>query len=423
MSLGRGAKVRWWWMGGLVGVCGLGVAAWGVWGKTRTGFTTDLPTAVARRGEFQVTVTCRGELVAAKSVQMTAPLNVPDLRIIWMAPAGGAVKAGDPIVRFDESAAKRQLSEKEAEQKQAQATLEQAEAEARISEEQDRLELVTQRSSVERARLEASKQEILSALEAEAARVDLALAEQKLKAHEAKLELNRASSRSKIASLKSQADKVKAEADLTRARIAQMEVRAPSDGVVNFLMNYSQGWVNARPFRVGDGVWPGSAIAEIPDLRSLQMKAKVEEIERGRLQVEQAGKIVMDPFPEKPFTAKLAAISPLTEQNFEWPPTRNFRAYAGFEEIDGRLRPGMNGRLDVVVDRIADAISVPAKAVVTRDGKPMVVTVTEHGLRAAGVEVVARNPDEVAVRGIAEGTRVTLAEEEAESKKGAGGKR
>lgn len=139
--------------------------------------------------------------------------------------------------------------------------------------------------------------------------------------------------------------------------------------------------------------------------------------------MEQAGKIVMDPFPEKPFTAKLAAISPLTEQNFEWPPTRNFRAYAGFEEIDGRLRPGMNGRLDVVVDRIADAISVPAKAVVTRDGKPMVVTVTEHGLRTAGVEVVARNPDEVAVRGIAEGTRVTLAEEEAESKKGAGGKR
>ncbi len=425
MSLGRGQKPRWWWMGALAGVCATGAAAWVMWGKTGTGFTTDLPTATARRGEFLVTVSCRGELVAGRSVQITAPLNVPDLRIIWMMAAGAPVKAGEVILRFDGSTAQRQLSEKEAEMKQAQATLEQAAAEARISLEQDRLEVAAQRSAVERARLEVSKKDLLSTLDAEVAKVDLALAEQKLKAQQAKLELNQTSSKAKVASLTSQMNKVKAEAELTRQRIAQMEVKAPSEGVVNFLMNYSQGWVNARPFRVGDGVWPGSGIAEIPDLKSLQLKAKVEEIERGRIQAEQVAKIVLDPFPEKPFEAKLKSISPLTEQNFEWPPSRNFRAYADFAELDGRLRPGMNGRLDIVVDRIADAISVPARAVVTRDGKPMVVTVTERGLRPAGVEVVARNPDEVAVRGIQAGTKVTLAEEEEKggAKRGAGGKR
>lgn len=425
MSLGRGAKPRWWWALAVAALCGAGAAAWAMRGKEGGGFTTDLPTAVARRGEFLVTVTCRGELVAGRSVQITAPLNVPDLRIIWMMAPGAGVKAGDVILRFDTSTAQRQLREKEAEMKQAQASLEQATAEARISLEQDRLELATQASSVERARLEVSKADLLSALQAETAKVDLALAEQKLKARQAKLELNQASSKSKIASLTSQANKVKAEAELTRERIAQMEVKAPSEGVVNFLMNYSQGWVNARPFRVGDGVWPGSAIAEIPDLRSLQLKAKIEEIERGRIQREQAARILLDPFPEKPFEAKLTSISPLTEQNFEWPPSRNFRAYAEFAEMDPRLRPGMNGRLDVIVDRIRDAISVPTRAIVTREGKPVVVTVTRHGLRPAGVEVVARNPDEVAVRGIAAGTRVTLAEAEDKSagKAGAGAKK
>jgi multidrug efflux pump subunit AcrA (membrane-fusion protein) len=399
----------------VLGLCAAAAAAWALAGKTSSGFTTDLPTALAKRGEFLVTVSCRGDLVAGRSVQITAPLNVPDLRIIWMVGAGSAVKAGDVLLKFDTSTAARQLREKEAEMKQAQASLDQATAEARISVEQDRLDLATQGTAVERARLEVTRKALLSRLEAETSQVDLAPAEQKLKAQQAKLELNEASSKARIASLTSQFNKVKAEAELTQKRIGQMEVRAPSEGVVNFLMNYSQGWVNARPFKVGDGVWPGSAIAEIPDLRSLQLKAKVEEMERGRIESGQTAKIVLDPFPEKPFPAKLASISPLTEQSFEWPPSRNFRAYAEFTELDGRLRPGMNGRLDIVVGRIADAISVPARAIVTRGGKPVVVTVTEKGLRPVGVEIVARNPDEVAVKGLAAGSRVTLAEGEEKS--------
>ena len=69
----------------------------------------------------------------------------------------------------------------------------------------------------------------------------------------------------------------------------------------------------------------------------------------------------MDPFPEKPFIGKLHSISPLVEQSFEWPPMRNFRANVIFNELDPRLRPGMNGRLDIIVERIPDAISVPGQ--------------------------------------------------------------
>ena len=90
-------------------------------------------------------VTCRGELVADRSVQINAPFNVPNLQIVWLGAAGCAVKAGDRIVRFDASAAERQLKEQEAALKQAQASLDQAIAEGRIKAEQDKLELaVTQ---------------------------------------------------------------------------------------------------------------------------------------------------------------------------------------------------------------------------------------------------------------------------------------
>jgi multidrug efflux pump subunit AcrA (membrane-fusion protein) len=384
------------------------VASW--FGRARVAASVNLPTAVARRGEFLVIAACRGELVAGSSVQVTAPLNVPDLRIVWAAQPGAAVKAGEPIVRFDASSAERQLQEKEAALRQAQAQLEEALAQSRIALEQSRLELAKLRSAAERARLEASKGEILSALQAEEKNIDYDLAREKLKVQEAAAALIRSQNESKIASLRSQAAKHQAEADLTKKRLSQMELRSPSNGVVNFMMNYSQGWMNAKPFKAGDGAWPGSAIAEIPDLSSLRMKAKVEEIDRGRIHPGQEVRVHLDPFPEKAFPGELESISALAEQGFEWPPVRNFRAFARFREIDPRLRPAMNGRLDIIVDRLPDAVSVPAKAVFARDGRPVVLVPSEDGLKPVKVEILARNPDETAVRGIEGGTRVVLVE-------------
>ena len=110
-------------------------------------------------------------------------------------------------------------------------------------------------------------------------------------------------------------------------------------------------------------------------------------------------------------------ISPLTEQSFEWPPTSSFRGYAHIGKPDPRLRPGMNGSMDVVVNRIPDAISIPAKAVFTRDGKPS-CTWRENGrYRPMEVQVLARNPDEVAVKGIPAGAMVTLVEARTRSKR------
>lgn len=374
-----------------------------------------LPLATARRGEFLVTVTCRGELVAEHSVQITAP-HVPNLTIVWMAPANSAVKEGDPVIRFDASGAQRQLKEKEAGLAQALASLEQAKAQARITAEQDNLEIASLKQAVELARIEVSKASILSALQGEDNRIALSLAEEKLRVKEAASALNAASAQSKIASAESQRKKSDAEVTLIRSRIERTEIRSPGSGVINYLMNYSQGWMNAKPFKVGDNVWPGSAVAEIPNLESLRLKGKAEEIDRGRMSAGQDVRVILDPFPEKTFNGKLERVSALTEQSFEWPPTRSFRAFATLGEVDNRLRPQMNGRMDVVVDRLPDAISVPSKAVFARDGRPVVLVPSKEGVNAVPVEVLARNPDEVAVRGIEAGAQVALVDETAEKK-------
>ncbi len=405
------------WIAALLTLVGAGGVAFFLFRPGVAAGSGNTPLATARKGEFLVIVSCRGELVADKSVQITAPVNVPNLQIVWMAPQGASVKVGDPVLRFDASGAKRQLQEKEAALAQGQASLDQALAQAGITAEQDKLELASLRQAVELVRIEASKKEIVSALQGEENRIALGLAEQKLEVKKAAMEFNAASAQSKIASARSQRDKAQAEVELTRKRIAQTEVKAPTAGVINYLMNFSQGWMNAKPFKVGDNVWPGSGVAEIPDLTTLRLKGKAEEIDRGRMHEGQDVRVILDPFPEKPFHGKLESLSALTEQSFDWPPSRNFRAYASLGQADDRLRPAMNGRMDVIVDRIPNAISVPAKSVFARDGRPVVLLPGEEGLRAIKVEVIARNPDEVAIRGIDAGTQVALIDEPENARK------
>jgi multidrug efflux pump subunit AcrA (membrane-fusion protein) len=410
-------KKRLVWLVILAGLPGAGV--W-LWKARQVQAKADLPVASARRGEFQVIVRCRGELVSTHSVQLVAPLHIAGLQIAWQAPPNSDVKEGDIVIRFDSSLARQQLLEKQATLKQAQATVEQTVAQARITAEQDQLDLASARVALEKAKLEVSKQELVSKLQGEESKIDLGLAEENLKAQIATINLHQSSDAQKVGSATRLRDKAQEEIDVTTDRLAHMEMHAPSNGVVVYLNNNSQGWINAKPFKVGDSVWPGSVVAEIPDVTTLQMKAKLEETDRGRIAPGQDARILVDPFPEKPFPGKVASISPLVEQEFDWPPTRNFRAMASFNEPDRRLRPAMNARVDFIVERIADAISVPASAVFTRQGRPAVYVAEKNAWLPHEVEILARNPDEVAIKGITEGTKVSLVEPDEKSSQESG---
>jgi HlyD family secretion protein len=371
---------------------------------------TELPTAEVRKGEFLVLIRCRGELTARSSVQINAPRNIPDLQIIWLAPSGSDVEPGKPVIRFDPSGAKQQIDEHTANLRSAQANLDQALAQSRITAEQDKLDLAKAKYDLEKAQLEASKQAIVSAIQGEESKIDSGLAADKLRVQEATVNLHQKSDEAKIASLTRLRDQEQHELEIVKAQLDAMEVKSPSKGIITYLSNTSQGWLNAQPFKVGDHASPGTALAEIPDLSTIQIESKVDEVDRGRISVDDSVMVHIDAFPEKTWNGKLNAISPLTEQNWEWPPTKNFKAYAGLDQPDKRLRPGMNASADVIISRIPDAISIPAKALFTDKGKPVVYVKTKTGYEARQVEVQARNPDDVAVKGLEAGVSVALAE-------------
>jgi HlyD family secretion protein len=398
----------------LVVVAGLSTAGWYANNRYQESGVEQVPLAPARSGEFLAIVRCRGELKANRSVQVYVPL-MPNLRIAWMAPAGELVQQGDPVIRFDSSSGQQDLIQKQAAVTQTEAALEQARAEGHITSEHDQADVKDGQFQVELARIKMVTNEFIPRLDAERNTIDMETANQKLKVLEATVGQHVVSNDAKLASLGRQRDQAKAELEIAQSRLTHMELTAPLAGF--WIVNANYQGTTSQPFKVGDAVTAGMNIAVIPDMSTLMLDVKVEEIDRGRIQAGADVRLKVDAVPELAIPAKLTQISPLAELSLEGVIARSFRAYAALTNPDPRLRPGMNGGMDIVIERIPEAISVPAKAVFTRAGKPIVYLSDTGGtVRPVEVQVLARNPDEVAVSGLSKGAMVALVEPGAKGK-------
>jgi HlyD family secretion protein len=372
-----------------------------------------LPLAPVRSGEFVAVIRARGQIQADRSVPIYAPV-AQDLRIAWMAPVSERVEQGAPLVRFDSSSAERDLIQRRAAFERARASLDQAIADAKSAGEHDRRDVNDARLGVELAQLDTADSDFdfVARLDAERGRIDLGVARQKLRQLEAEVAQRAASRESKLASLRRQLEDAEAWVRIVESRIERMELRAPISGFAIYSGNRSsisaQASGSMQPYRVGDQVPAGMNLATIPDLSSLLIDATVEEIDRGRMRTGVEVIIRIDAFPDLSIPAQLTAISPLAEMSLE-SRGRSFHAYAAIgTRSDPRIRPGMNGTLDVVTDRIPAATIIPTKALFTRQGKPTVYVSAPDGFRTVAVQVLARNSDEVAITGVDAAARVAL---------------
>jgi HlyD family secretion protein len=235
-----------------------------------------IPTAVVTRGVFRDQLKLRGELKASRSIILSAPMRAGQLEIINLVPDGTSVKQGEVVVQFDAS----QLKENQAEDKSTLATAEaqirQSEAQGRLNEEQDTTALKTAHYSLESAKLDASKQAILSRIDGEEALLKVSDAQLTLRQAAEKLKMDRASDAAAIVDEKQKRDEAAFNLRQDDAALAQMSLRAPIAGTVTILSHWTPNGV--QTFRPGDQAWPGAAVAELPDLSTLYFDARTSLI-------------------------------------------------------------------------------------------------------------------------------------------------
>lgn len=368
-----------------------------------------VPTIEVKRGEFLDSLQFRGEVKALKSVTISAPAEVGDLQIIRVASEGTVVKPGDIVVEFDKTKTEQDLAQFKSALKSAEAEIGQAKAQARLAEEENKTAVLKARYDVEGAKLEASKQEIVSKIEGEEAKLKLADAEQKLRETEAKQKSDEALNKATIES-KEQASK-KAQFDVMRAErgLSQMSQRAPSAGTISLLQHW--GGSGMVPFRPGDRAWSGAPIAELPDATSLRISARVDETERGRLAVNQSVTVQLNAIPDRQFTGHIEQIGAIASLDFTsgWPITRNFVLEVSVDQTDPRFKPGITGDVTVVVEKVPNATIIPAQALFQKSGQNVAYVWRRGEFEERAIDVGRRSGDKVMVaQGVTAGDQVAL---------------
>jgi HlyD family secretion protein len=368
-----------------------------------------LPTYQVKREEFLDSLQFQGEVKALKSVTITAPAEAGDLRIVKLAEDGKVVKPGDLVVQFDQTKTEQDLAQDKSALKSAEATIDQARAQARLAEEEDKTGVLKASYDVEGAKLEASKQEIISKIEGEEKKLALADTEQKLREAEAKQKSDESLNRATVESAVEASAKAKYDVERAEHSLQQMTLDAPSPGTISILQHWTP--TGRSPFRTGDQAWPGAPIAELPDASTLRVTARVDETERGRLALKQPVTVQLNAIPDRQFTGHIDQISAIASLDYSggWPLTRNFTLEIVLDQTDSRFKPGITGQITVVVDRVANAITIPAQALFQKSGQNVAYVWQGSQFEERDVEVGRRSSDKIMIlEGLRAGDQVAL---------------
>jgi RND family efflux transporter MFP subunit len=374
-----------------------------------------IPTIDVKRGEFLDSLDIRGEIKALKSVEVTAPAETGNLQILKIVSDGAKVSQGESIVEFDKTKTEQDLAQYRSSLKYAAADIEQARAQARLTEEQDLTAVSKARFDLESAKLDASKQEIVSKIEGAEAQLKVNDSKESLKQAEEKLKSDRAAGKATIDG-KVEASK-KATFDVQRAETAlsKMTLRAPVAGVISLVPVWHP--EGPAPFKAGDHAWPGAPLVELPETSSLRVSARVDETERGRLALHQSVTVHLDAIPDRQFTGKMDEISTIASEDYSagWPIPRNFNLRITLDQLDPRLRPGMTAQITIIVDRILDVLIIPVHATFQKEGETFAYVWDGSKFRQQVVEVSKRSGDRVVIgKGLQTGDRVALQDPTAE---------
>jgi HlyD family secretion protein len=137
-------------------------------------------------------------------------------------------------------------------------------------------------------------------------------------------------------------------------------IRAPFAGVVDRVQ-----------VSVGERLSVNQEVAAVVDMTNLRLEASVLEHDLPLIKPGGQAVITTAATPDRPVVGRIATVLPVVDSV-----TRTGRALVQIRG-DGTLRPGMYADVRLEATRLADRILVPARAVIERDGRPLVFVVKD----------------------------------------------
>jgi len=324
--------------------------------------TPSLPLIEVRRGRLDSRLYLDGELRAVRSRTIFAD-TTDEAKIVFLAPEGSVVKAGERLVELDSSAIAGKIKEAE----EAVIAAENEIVKLRSTQEAALRDMEVELSrlwlSYEQGRIKADiPPEIVARREYQ----EYQLARDKAKAdHDNQLAKIEKKKKEQAAELEVRLiDKKKLEVQLSRVRanLEAMRLSAPQDGMVIYSEHWN--WNERRKIQVGDVVWSGLPILRLPDLSQMEVLARVNEVDGPRLKVGQKAVIRLDSYPDVQVQGSVQEISETAVKTSWMGKAKVFSVVFSLDQtLTHIMKPGLSAQIALDLDGVPERLLLLRSAV------------------------------------------------------------
>jgi multidrug efflux pump subunit AcrA (membrane-fusion protein) len=369
--------------------------------------TAAVPTATVATAEaFVRRVEADGYLEASEATPVTAPQDSETpMKIAWIAEEGVTIAEGEVVVRFDPTDMQRQLEDSQGDLDSALLSMKK-ERETGSSALTKRDQAAAQAvREIESARELAPVEDgVLSRNDMIDAQIDIELAKAKAEHAQEVKRVERAASQSKVELLAISQRQAQNEVKRAQDALTRLEVKAPNAGVLVLERNW-----RGQTSGVGDTVWPGQKLAELPDVANMQAALFVLEADAGDLEEGLSAEVVIEAHPERTYPAKIKRIDALAQPRHHEVPVQYFGVLLEFDATDiETMKVGQRVRATLFIEQTS-ALVLPRQAVFEEEGRFFVHRAKGQGFERAEVELGPSSAGRVVIeRGIEAGDEVAL---------------
>lgn len=369
-----------------------------------------VPVTKLERQPFLVTVPATGEIVGMETTSIETP-DTPSgsMTLSWLVPEGTYVQAGTPVIRFDSTDAELSLEEQ-------QNTLNANEEQTKITastQSTDEKVLDIDRTDAEleyeyAMTVMPQDESIFSKWDIITAEADARLARERIDFLKSKSKTQRRIARSDQQLLAIEKNRAQSEINLLRQTLDSLEVLAPSSGLVLYYRDRRE-----EP-EIGAECYGGQKLIELVNLDILQARINVLERDGGSLAKGLPVLLKLDAVPDKEYNGIIRTLSSVASSLEMGSPLLYYTCDVDISDAGAdlkRIRPDMNLRADVVLEKYDSCFVVPSSAVTYREREKDIQVYIQKGdsFEAKSVQTgLSSHGEAVILDGVEEGELLAL---------------
>jgi HlyD family secretion protein len=136
------------------------------------------------------------------------------------------------------------------------------------------------------------------------------------------------------------------------------------------------GVVIRRPVELGDTVMSGvssfnagTVLMTVADVETMIIKAGINEVDIGKIRLEQPVKVTLDAYPKVKFAGTIKRIAPAARLEDK---VKVFDVEIAIDRQGNELRTGMTANVDIVGEKRTKVLTVPVEAIFKKDDTEIV---------------------------------------------------